>query len=115
MICPVENSDEHAVCCVNVGDSFAYIYASNHGIREVTVGSHDVGSERDIRDAGGAIGPVDGTNPELHNLTCSVTFCRKGDIVFLVTDGVSDNFDPVVTKIALPEKAQDSNFNTREK
>ncbi|KAK3734803.1 hypothetical protein RRG08_063649 [Elysia crispata] len=115
MICPVENSDEHAVCCVNVGDSFAYIYASNHGIREVTVGSHDVGSERDIRDAGGAIGPVDGTNPELHNLTCSVTFCRKGDIVFLVTDGVSDNFDPVVTKIALPERAQDSNFHSREK
>lgn len=115
MICPVENSDQHAVCCVNVGDSFAYIYASNHGIREVTVGSHDVGSERDIRDAGGAIGPVDGLNPELHNLTCSVTFCRKGDIVFLVTDGVSDNFDPVVTKIALPERAQDSNFHTREK
>ncbi|GFO20382.1 Pp2c-like domain-containing protein cg9801 [Plakobranchus ocellatus] len=115
MVCPVDNSDEHAVCCVNVGDSFAYIYASNHGIREVTVGSHDVGSERDIRDAGGAIGPVDGTNPELHNLTCSVTFCRTGDIVFLVTDGVSDNFDPVVTKIALPERAQDSNFNSREK
>ncbi|XP_035828462.1 PP2C-like domain-containing protein CG9801, partial [Aplysia californica] len=115
MVCPVDNSDQHAVCCVNLGDSFAFIYSHNQGIREVTVGSHDVGSERDIRDAGGAIGPVDGQNPELHNLTCSVTFCHHGDIVFLTTDGISDNFDPVVTKIALPQRANDSNFNTREK
>lgn len=115
MVCPVANSDQHAVCCVNVGDSFAFIYAHNRGIREVTVGSHDVDSERDIRDAGGAVGPVDGQNPELHNLTCSVTFCNKGDIVFLTTDGISDNFDPVVTKVALPMRANDSNFNTHEK
>ncbi|XP_059179108.1 uncharacterized protein LOC131958229 isoform X2 [Physella acuta] len=115
MVCPVDNSDQHAVCCVNVGDSFAFIYSNNQGIREVTVGSHDVGSERDIRDAGGAIGPVDGQNPELHNLTCSVTFCHQGDIVFLTTDGISDNFDPVVTKIALPQRPNDSNFNINEK
>ncbi|XP_055860221.1 PP2C-like domain-containing protein CG9801 isoform X1 [Biomphalaria glabrata] len=115
MICPVDNSDQNAVCCVNVGDSFAFIYSTNQGIREVTIGSHDVGSERDIRDAGGAIGPVDGQNPELHNLTCSVTFCHHGDIVFLTTDGISDNFDPVVTKIALPQRANDSNFNSKEK
>lgn len=115
MVCPVDNSDQHAVCCVNVGDSFSFIYSNNQGIREVTVGSHDVGSERDIRDAGGALGPVDGVNPELHNLTCSVTFCHHGDIVFLTTDGISDNFDPVVTKIALPMRPNDSNFNTREK
>lgn len=114
MICEVANSDQHAVCCVNVGDSLAFIYSANNAIREVTIGSHDVGSERDIRDAGGALGPVDGTNPELHNLTCSVTFCHKGDMVFLTTDGISDNFDPVVTKIALPMKANDSNFNTKE-
>ncbi|CAL1536044.1 unnamed protein product, partial [Lymnaea stagnalis] len=115
MVCPVDNSDQHAVCCVNVGDSFGFIYSNNQGIREVTVGSHDVGSERDIRDAGGAIGPVDGQNPELHNLTCSVTFCHQGDIVFLTTDGISDNFDPVVTKIALPQRPNDTNFNTNEK
>ena len=114
MVSPVENSDQYAVCCVNVGDSYGFVYSNNQGIREVTVGSHDVSSERDIRDAGGAIGPVDGQNPELHNLTCSVTFCNRGDIVFLTTDGISDNFDPVVTKIALPQKANDSNFNKNE-
>lgn len=38
------------------------------------------------------------------NLTCSITFCDAGDIVFLTTDGVSDNFDPVVTKVAVAPK-----------
>ncbi|XP_025081235.1 uncharacterized protein LOC112556438 isoform X2 [Pomacea canaliculata] len=111
MVVPVANSDQYVACCVNVGDSYGFVYSHNQGIREVTIGSHDVSSERDIRDAGGALGPVDGQNPELHNLAFSMTFCNVGDIVFLTTDGVSDNFDPVVTKIALPQKADDSNFN----
>ena len=111
LVCPVYNSADFAVCCVNVGDSFAYVFSKNNGIREVTVGSHDVASERDIRDAGGAIGPVDGDNPELQNLTCSLTFVNKGDVVFLTTDGISDNFDPVVTKVAIPKKDTDNNSN----
>lgn len=111
LVCPVYNSADFAVCCVNVGDSFAYVFSKNNGIREVTVGSHDVASERDIRDAGGAIGPVDGDNPELQNLTCSLTFVNKGDVVFLTTDGISDNFDPVVTKVAIPKKDVDNNSN----
>ena len=115
LICPVSNSDQYAVCCVNVGDSFAFVFSHNNGIREVTIGSHDVKCERDIRDAGGALGPVDGNNPELHNLTCSLTFGNNGDIVFLTTDGVSDNFDPVVTKIALPKIPNETNLNEAEK
>lgn len=74
------------------------------GIREVTQGSHDVSLVRDIRDAGGAIGPVDGKNPELHNLTYGLSFGNQGDIVFLTTDGISDNYDPVVTKIAVAKR-----------
>lgn len=57
-----------------------------------------------MRDALGALGPVDGTNPELNNLTCSLTYCEAGDIVFLTSDGISDNFDPVVGKFAIPRK-----------
>ena len=57
-----------------------------------------------MRDALGALGPVDGTNPELNNLTCSLTYCEVGDIVFLTSDGISDNFDPVVGKFAIPRK-----------
>jgi len=109
MICPLKNSKEFAVCCVNVGDSYGYILGEKRGIREITIGSHDISSERDIRDAGGAIGPVHGSNPELQNLTCSMTFANEGDIVFLTTDGISDNFDPVVTKVALPRRENGEN------
>ena len=59
---------------------------------------------RDMRDALGALGPVDGQNPELNNLTCSMTVIEEGDIVFLTSDGVSDNFDPVVGKFVVARK-----------
>ncbi|XP_013395378.1 PP2C-like domain-containing protein CG9801 [Lingula anatina] len=100
LVCPLQDTNQYTICVVNVGDSFAFIMSKRWGLREITVGSHDIQSERDLRDAGGALGPVDGKNPELNNLTCSMTFVDPGDVVFLTTDGISDNFDPVVTKIA---------------
>lgn len=101
LVCPLKESKQFVVCIVNVGDSLAFVFSRQYGVREVTTGSHDIRAERDIRDAGGAIGPVNGKDPELHNLTCSMTFVDPGDIVYLTTDGISDNFDPVVTKIAV--------------
>lgn len=68
----------------------------------ILAGSHDITSMRDIRDAMGALGPVDGNKPELGNLTLSMTIVETGDIVFLTSDGISDNFDPVVGKFADP-------------
>ena len=67
-------------------------------------GSHDIQSNRDMRDALGALGPVDGVNPELSNLTCSLTLVEPGDIVFITSDGISDNFDPVVGKFCIPKR-----------
>ena len=60
----------------------------------------------------GALGPVDGINPELSNLTCSLTFVHPGDIVFLTSDGVSDNFDPVVGKFCIPAKSDAQSKST---
>lgn len=62
--------------------------------------SNDSSAMRDMRDALGALGPVDGTKPELGNLTLSMTVVEANDIVFLTSDGISDNFDPVVGKFA---------------
>lgn len=90
------------VCCCNVGDSLGYVYSKTHGVREFTQGSHDLNTQRDMRDALGALGPVDGNNPELGNLTLSMTIVDANDIVFLTSDGISDNFDPVVGKFADP-------------
>uniref|UniRef100_A0A6A7G5C4 PP2C-like domain-containing protein CG9801 n=1 Tax=Hirondellea gigas TaxID=1518452 RepID=A0A6A7G5C4_9CRUS len=106
VVAPVSGSSQHVVCVCNVGDSLAYVFSQQHGVREITQGSHDIFSMRDMRDALGALGPVDGSNPELNNLTCSMTYVEEGDLVFLTSDGISDNFDPVVGKFVLPKKEE---------
>ncbi|KAM7362947.1 PP2C-like domain-containing protein CG9801 isoform 1-T4 [Cochliomyia hominivorax] len=95
-----EQFEKYVVCACNVGDSLGYVYSKKHGVREFTLASHDITSMRDMRDALGALGPADGNKPELSNLTLSMTVIDRGDIVFLTSDGVSDNFDPVVGKFA---------------
>lgn len=102
VILPLASQEgKYAVCCCNVGDSLGFVYSKIHGVREFTIGSHDITSQRDMRDALGALGPCnEGNKPELGNLTLSLTIVEKGDIVFLTSDGVSDNFDPVVGKFA---------------
>lgn len=67
-------------------------------------GSHDINCNRDMRDALGALGPVDGINPELSNLTLSVTVVQKGDIILVASDGLTDNFDPNVCKFTVNSK-----------
>ncbi|XP_076242187.1 PP2C-like domain-containing protein CG9801 [Calliopsis andreniformis] len=107
VVLPLPNSDsntdqkKYVACTCNVGDSLAYVYSRKTGVREITRGSHDIHCMRDMRDALGALGPVDGSNPELNNLTLAMTEVEKGDIVFLTSDGISDNFDPVVGKFAI--------------
>ncbi|XP_055922059.1 PP2C-like domain-containing protein CG9801 [Eupeodes corollae] len=95
-----ENLGKYVVCACNVGDSLGYVYSKKHGVREFTQACHDIHSMRDMRDALGALGPADGNKPELSNLTLSMTVVDAGDIVFLTSDGISDNFDPVVGKFA---------------
>uniref|UniRef100_A0A7E4ULJ7 PPM-type phosphatase domain-containing protein n=1 Tax=Panagrellus redivivus TaxID=6233 RepID=A0A7E4ULJ7_PANRE len=101
IVAPMRDSNEYALCVCNVGDSLCFVYNAAYGVREVTLASHDIGLNRDMRDAGGALGPVDGRNPQLHNLTCSMTFIQEGDLVFITSDGISDNFDPVVGKFCV--------------
>ncbi|VEN44972.1 unnamed protein product [Callosobruchus maculatus] len=94
----MESERQYVCCTCNVGDTLAYVYSKKYGIREITKGSHDVTCSRDMRDALGALGPVDGINPELSNLTLSITTLHRGDIVLVASDGMTDNFDPNVCK-----------------
>merc|ERR1719479_101592 len=112
-----EEEEKFVACTCNVGDSLAYVYSPSQGhVREITQGSHDIQSNRDMRDALGALGPVDGVNPELSNLTCSMTQLEAGDIVFLTSDGISDDFGPVVGKFCVPKRNSDeSTSRTGEK
>ncbi len=38
-----------------------------------------------------------GNKPDLSNLNFSVMYIKESDIVFLMSDGISDNFDPCVS------------------
>ncbi|XP_032230072.2 PP2C-like domain-containing protein CG9801 isoform X2 [Nematostella vectensis] len=95
VVAELEGTNQWGLCVLNVGDSLAFVYNKNNGVREITIGSHC--EQRDMRCPGGSLGPVDGYNPDLENMTFSYTTVTTGDIVFLTSDGVSDNFDPVVS------------------
>lgn len=98
VVCQLEDRDRWGLCVVNVGDSLAFTFKRSKGVQEVTIGSHFDNPERDMRCPGGSLGPADGYNPDLRNLTFSFTMLDHGDIVFLTSDGVSDNFDPVIAQ-----------------
>ena len=98
VVVQLNEKNRYGFCVVNVGDSYAYIYNKRYGVKEVTEGSHPLDQIRDMRNSGGALGPADGYNPDLSNLTCSFVILEEGDLVFLCSDGISDNFDPVISK-----------------
>ena len=112
VVCPLqENEDGYrwCVCVVSVGDSQAYLYKAATGlVYEVTRAVHQ-GVTREMRDCGGSLGMSRGDDPDLRNLLCTFSPLEEGDIVFLSTDGLSDNFDPVVQRIAeTPESVEPS-------
>lgn len=84
------------LCVVSVGDSPCFVWQNKTGlVHEVTSAAHE-GRARDMRDSGGCLGTNCGSEPDLSNLICCFVPVSEGDIVFLTSDGISDNFDPIV-------------------
>ncbi|KAF5842898.1 hypothetical protein DUNSADRAFT_4357, partial [Dunaliella salina] len=57
---------------------------------------------RNVASPAGSLGQTGGQEPDLGNMTASTTWLHEGDIVFLASDGVTDNFDPSILKLAKP-------------
>ncbi len=89
---------------VGLGDSKAFLVhlSGNYAVEDVADRQHN---NHDIKDPGGRLGPYRGNNgksenihdPDLRNL--SISCCplpEKDYIVFNMSDGVHDNFDPEV-------------------
>jgi len=110
VVCQLEANGRWGLCVVNVGDSLAFTYKTSKGVQEVTIGSH-YNEKRNMNHPGGCLGPVDGYNPDLRNLTFSFTVLDPGDIVFLTSDGISDNFDPVIAPCTLCETPDDHDIS----
>ena len=108
VIVELTGSSQYAFCVVNLGNTYAYIYNSKYGVREVTEGSHSLDENRDVRLGIGALGPAYACNPDLANLTLSYVVLEKGDLVFICSDGISNNFDPVIAKFRPRFKLKES-------
>ena len=89
------------LCVVSVGDSLCYVWRSEEQeVFEVTSEMH-VGKERNPRDCGGCLGCDLGDRPDLSNLICCFVPLSEDDIVFVMSDGIVDNLDPVILKDAV--------------
>ena len=89
------------LCVVSVGDSLCYVWRNeDQEVFEVTSEMH-LGQERNPRDCGGCLGCDLGDRPDLSNLTCSFVPLARDDVVFVMSDGIVDNLDPVLLKTAL--------------
>ena len=103
VVCETTTRGEWALVTVAVGDSPVYVYCPHEKKAvEVTVGCHPHDGARDMRMAGGVLGPSYGTRADLSNLTVAYTPVYPGDIVILATDGVSDNFSSQVMSLTEP-------------
>ena len=92
-----EKGKEWGVFVCAVGDSPVYVYCPHtQQLIEATLGCHTSDGVRDMRMAGGVLGPSYGSSPDLANLTYAYLPVYPGDIVFAVSDGVSDNFSDKV-------------------
>jgi hypothetical protein len=57
--------------------------------------------ERDMRSPGGVLGMTMNEKADLSSLTYSIMEIEQDDLVFLTTNGISDNYDPCVSRTAL--------------
>ena len=93
IVCEMAEPGEWGLFVVAVGDSPVYVYCPHQQqTHEVTVGCHSHDGKRDMRMAGGTLGPSFGSKPDLENLTVAFMTVYEGDIVFCTSDGISDNF-----------------------
>ena len=94
----------------SVGDSPVFLYSpTNKSITEATVACHPKDGIRTAAFSGGALGPAIGTQADMENLSLNYLPVTEGDIVFMTTDGISDNFYPQVMR---PGEIRDSKKGT---
>lgn len=106
VVCEMKTPGEWGLFVCAVGDSQVYIYCPHtQKVVEATIGCHPSGGSRDLRNAGGVLGPSLGPSPDLANLSYAFLPVYRGDIVFAVSDGVSDNFSNKVISSFTGEKA----------
>ena len=79
-----DDDEKFVACTCNVGDSLAYVYSPSQGhVREITQGSHDIQSNRDMRDA---LGKIKIEKRARSGLTCDVHVKHTLNVTRVVGD-----------------------------
>merc|ERR1712137_181934 len=87
----------------SIGDCKAFLWDSKkQSVEELTPDSRG-DSFLDASDCGGRIGPYINGGPDLRNLEVFMAPCSEGDLLFVCSDGVHDNFDPQLQGISPKE------------
>jgi serine/threonine protein phosphatase PrpC len=107
---------EYGLVFTNVGDCKAYIWNSEtRSVIDLTAGNRQ--NIRDPKDPGGRLGPFIGNGPDLRNLSSCFWPLSPGDVVFVASDGVHDNFDAEacgITPAAVAKKIKKHPLATKE-
>jgi hypothetical protein len=79
---------------ISIGDCKMFRYSTaTRTITDITESNRT--NLTDPSDPGGRLGPhLPGGNPDLRNLRVYMEACDAGDLIFMCSDGVHDNFDP---------------------
>lgn len=99
--CPTLKN-RYAVMTVSVGDSAAFAFHSSSGsLLDLTAACRQSDAARDPRNCQGCLGYALGEDPDLSNMSLSLSTAAPGDLLLLTSDGIIDNFDPVMRKEAM--------------
>jgi len=89
---PADKGYHWVFTAVSLGDCKAY-HVSKGNLNEIIVRNRH--TTTDVKDPGGRLGPFGPAElADLRNLTVLSQPCEEGDIIFICTDGVHDNFNP---------------------
>jgi len=86
--------DKYAIGYVNVGDCRGVLLRKSNDICWELVSGYK--ARIDVTNSCGRLGPSDSDMFDLSNFSCGMTICMSGDSLSLMSDGISDNFDPNV-------------------
>mmetsp|Transcript_1556 Transcript_1556/g.5485 ORF Transcript_1556/g.5485 Transcript_1556/m.5485 type:complete len:745 (+) Transcript_1556:203-2437(+) len=91
---PRQSKTDWVFVFASVGDCKAFLWVDKYQrIEELTPDSRNENAA-DASDCGGRLGPYIDGGPDLRNLEVFMSPCVEGDIIFVCSDGVHDNFDP---------------------